>query len=88
LLRLHGHPINTANIFDISPLFNTMLPQTKHYLGRCFRVVDPAENEFEDENVQHKFEVLQMKPFYPRKESSLSSNNGNTQNGNSAQVLD
>ena len=51
-------------------------------------MVDPAENEFENENVQHKFEVLQMKPFYSRKESSLSSNNGNTQNGNSAQVLD
>jgi len=58
LLRLHGHAINTANIFDISPLFNTMLPQTKHYLGRCFMVLDPVENDLNDYNVPHKFEVL------------------------------
>jgi hypothetical protein len=58
LLRLHGHTVNTANIFDISPLFNTMLPQNKHYLGRCFQVMDPVDNDFNDENVQHKFEVL------------------------------
>ncbi len=72
-----------------------MLPQTNQYLGRCFKVADNEEvvEAVENETTKHKFEVLQMKPQYLRRESSLSSNNNNNAGiavngtGNGAQVV-
>ncbi len=98
LLRLHGHDVfnNSSNhLLDISPLFNTLLPQTNQYLGRCFKVADNEEvvAAVDNEKMKHKFEVLQMKPQYLRRESSLSSNNNNNAGaavngtGNGAQVV-
>lgn len=67
-----------------------MLPQTKQYLGRCFKLADESADNYIDDEIKHKFEVLQMKLQYLRKESSLSSNNNGAANGaaNGTQVLD